>query len=163
MNAMRFTLVAAILMVAVSAPAQNHRGPSTPREGANTSRRADDHRESDRARSREHSAPRVEIEPRYRSHGHGSSRSRGFRFPEVRFPLPLPIPVPAPRGHWETVTETVLVEAGHWHEEVVPPTYGWVYDHCGHRVWGVVDPGGCRTVWCPPRYENRCRRVWVTC
>ncbi|MCA8974597.1 MAG: hypothetical protein KDC98_07730 [Planctomycetes bacterium] len=67
------------------------------------------------------------------------------------------------RGHWKLVTEAVLVEAGHWHIEHIEPTYGWTYDPCGHRHWGIVDPGGCRRVWCPPRYENITRRVWVSC
>lgn len=68
----------------------------------------------------------------------------------------------APRGHWETVHEQVLVP-GYWHDEHVPPTYGWICDPCGRRRWGIVDPGGCRRVWVPARWETRCRRVWVSC
>jgi hypothetical protein len=70
--------------------------------------------------------------------------------------------IPAPRGRWETVEEQFLVP-GYWDEQHVPPTYGWIYDHCGHRHWGIVDQGGCRRVWVPARWETRCRQVWVTC
>lgn len=66
----------------------------------------------------------------------------------------------APSGHWETVCEQVLVP-GYWVEQHVPPTYGWVRGHCGRLEWGIVDPGGCRQVWVPPRYEHRTRQVWV--
>ncbi|MBL8749707.1 MAG: hypothetical protein JNK78_11145 [Planctomycetes bacterium] len=69
---------------------------------------------------------------------------------------------PPPRGHWETVYEEVLVP-GYWREDRIPPTYGWVYDRCGHRRWAMVDKGGCRRVWVPARYETRSRRVWVSC
>jgi len=69
---------------------------------------------------------------------------------------------PVQRGHWETVHEQVLVP-GYWREEHVPPTYGWITDHCGRRRWGIVDPGGCRRVWVPARWETRCRQVWVGC
>lgn len=65
-------------------------------------------------------------------------------------------------GHWQTVHEKVRVP-GYWREEHVPPTYGWISDSCGHRRWGVVDPGGCRRVWVPPSWETRSRRVWVPC
>jgi hypothetical protein len=68
----------------------------------------------------------------------------------------------APRGHWETVHEQFLVP-GYWREDHVPPTYGWVHDSCGHRHWGIVDPGGCRRIWVPARWETRCRQVWVNC
>jgi hypothetical protein len=74
--------------------------------------------------------------------------------------------VPEPRAHrhgrWQIIEEQVLVP-GYWREEHVPPTYGWVRDCHGRRRWGVVDPGGCRRVWVPARWETRCRRVWVSC
>lgn len=69
---------------------------------------------------------------------------------------------PAPRGYWQTIEEPFLVP-GYWHTEHVPPTYGWLCDPCGHRYWGVVDPGGCRQVWVPARWETRTRQVWVSC
>ncbi|MBL8732624.1 MAG: hypothetical protein JNN13_09680 [Planctomycetes bacterium] len=68
----------------------------------------------------------------------------------------------APRGRWETVTERVLVP-GYWREEHVPPVYGWRFDHCGHRYWGIVQEGGCRRIWVPPHWETRCRQVFVRC
>ncbi|MFY9343236.1 MAG: hypothetical protein WAT39_12140 [Planctomycetota bacterium] len=66
------------------------------------------------------------------------------------------------QGRGETVQEQVLIP-GYWHDEHVPPTYGWIVDHCGRRHWGIVDAGGCRRVWVPARYETRCRQVWVSC
>lgn len=75
---------------------------------------------------------------------------------------PSPRVYRAPRGHWETVHEQVLVP-GFWQDQHVPPTYGWITQSCGRRVWGIVDPGGCRRVWVPARWETRCRQVWVTC
>ncbi|HZN42030.1 MAG TPA: hypothetical protein VFD82_24735 [Planctomycetota bacterium] len=86
-------------------------------------------------------------------HGHGHNHGY-FRISPVRR-----APV---RGHWETRCEQVLVP-GYWCEEHVPPTYGWIWDHCGHRHWGIVDAGGCRRVWVPARWETKTRRVWVTC
>lgn len=65
-------------------------------------------------------------------------------------------------GRWETRWERVLVP-GFWREEHVPPSYGWIHDRCGRRHWGIVDPGGCRQVWVPGRYEMRQTRVWVRC
>ncbi|MCB9879879.1 MAG: hypothetical protein H6835_19990 [Planctomycetes bacterium] len=65
-------------------------------------------------------------------------------------------------GHWETITEQVLVP-GHWEQQHVPPSYGWIYSGCGHRHWGLIDRGGCRNVWIPDRWETRCRQVWVAC
>jgi hypothetical protein len=67
-----------------------------------------------------------------------------------------------PRGHWQTVSEQFLVP-GFWRDEHVPPTYGWVVDCWGRRCWAMVDPGGCRQVWVPARWELRTRQVWVNC
>lgn len=63
-------------------------------------------------------------------------------------------------GYWQTVQERVWVP-GFWHEERLPPVYGWVRLACGRLHWGVVDPGSCRRVWVPPRWELRSRQVWV--
>ena len=89
-------------------------------------------------------------EPHYRA---------AHREPVRHLPYTAPLPV---HGHWQTVREPVLIP-GYWQEQHVPPTYGWVSDRCGRVSWGVVDPGGCRSVWVPERYEQRTRRVWVTC
>lgn len=91
-----------------------------------------------------------------RGHDHG----RGYR-EHVRVEPVLRIPAP-PRGHWHTVYEEVLVP-GYWQEEHVPATWGWIYESCGHRRWGVVAPASCRRVWVPARYETRSRQVWVNC
>jgi len=141
MKRIPITLLAAIAMTAVSATAQHLRGGRNVREGAVVVR-----------------------------------TSPGALYRASRYTVARPTPrcstmrctvlrrVPARRsvtGYYRTVCEPVLVEAGHWHTEVIPPSYGWVYDRCGHRHWGIVEPGGSRRVWCPPRYENRTRRVWV--
>lgn len=76
--------------------------------------------------------------------------------------IDFPVPHRRQHGRWETRCEQVLVP-GYWREDHVPPSYGWVYDHCGHRHWRMVDPGGCRRVWVPERYETRHTRVWVPC
>ena len=64
------------------------------------------------------------------------------------------------RVRWETRHQRVLVP-GYWDERCAPPTYGWVYDSCGHRNWRVIAPGGCHRVWVPPRWENRPYRCEV--
>lgn len=63
-------------------------------------------------------------------------------------------------GRWETVYEEVLVP-GYWDVQHHPAVYGWVYNACGNRVWGVVEPARDCRVWVPARYETRSRQVWV--
>ena len=91
--------------------------------------------------------------------GHDHGRSHRGRDRDCNEPIRR---APAPRGHWQTVEEQYLVP-GYWDEQHVPPTYGWIHDHCGRRHWGIIDHGGCRRVWVPARWETRCRQVWVTC
>lgn len=138
--------VVALLGAAVSVPAQvsiegrlgrNVRGSVTVDVGGR----------HDRDRDRGHDSFRDRDHDRYRSHNE----------PVRRHHVPVPV-----RGHWETVCEQVLVP-GYWRDEHVPPTYGWVRNHCGRLEWGMVDPGGCRKVWVPAHYEHRSRRVWVGC
>lgn len=104
-------------------------------------------------------------------HSHGSKFGQFLRgAASVLAPVP-PMPfAPRPaghmhghqRGHWQTIQEQVLVP-GYWQEQHVPPTYGWIVQPCGRRVWGIVDQGGCRRVWVPARWETRTRQVWVVC
>lgn len=63
-------------------------------------------------------------------------------------------------GHWITRCEQVLV-AGYWDVDYHAAVYGWVYDSCGYRVWGVSEPAYNHRVWVPARYETRTRQVWV--
>jgi len=63
-------------------------------------------------------------------------------------------------GRWVTRCEQVLVP-GYWDVERHAAVYGWVYDSCGHRVWGVTRPAHDHRVWVPARYETRSRRLWV--
>lgn len=64
-------------------------------------------------------------------------------------------------GYYRTVSEPVLVHAGHWHRDYVPAVYGWVFDSCGLRVWGIVEPAHYHRVWVDAQYEYRQRQVWV--
>jgi hypothetical protein len=140
MNRFPLFCVVALLGAAVSAPAQvSFEGRLGRNVRGSVSIDFGGHRDRDRGGDRDHD--------RYRSHNE----------PVRRFPVPVPV-----RGHWETVCEQVLVP-GYWSEEHVPPTYGWVRNHCGRLEWGMVDPGGCRRVWVPPHYEHQNRRVWVGC
>ncbi|MFN3243935.1 MAG: hypothetical protein ACE37K_20685 [Planctomycetota bacterium] len=63
-------------------------------------------------------------------------------------------------GRWETRCERVLVP-GYWDRQHVPAVFGWIYDSCGRRHWGIVTPACYQRVWVPARYETRSRRVWV--
>ena len=78
------------------------------------------------------------------------------------FPVAFPAPCAEPAGHWETVTEQVLVP-GFFREERLPPRYGWAFDRRGHRHWTLIDDGCCQRVWVPEHYEMRSRQVWVSC
>ena len=66
------------------------------------------------------------------------------------------------RGHGRYVTrcEQVLVP-GFWDLQYRAAVYGWVYDSCGHRSWGVVQAAYHERVWIPARYETQSRQVWV--
>jgi len=76
------------------------------------------------------------------------------------FYRPRPVCEAPPRGHWETVCEQVLVP-GYWREECVPARFGWVRDHCGRSVWGVIEPEHTARIWVPACYRTEHRRVWV--
>ncbi len=104
----------------------------------------------------------IKIEGRLGRHVRGSvvlgghdARHHNHNEPVRRRPAPV-------HGHWETVHEQFLVP-GYWHDEHLPPTYGWITDHCGHQHWGIIHQGGCRRVWVAARWETRCRQVWVSC
>jgi hypothetical protein len=63
-------------------------------------------------------------------------------------------------GHYVTRCEQVLVP-GYWGLQYHAATYGWVYDSCGHRSWGVLEAAHHDRVWIPARYETQSRQVWV--
>jgi hypothetical protein len=136
-----FTLLAAFA-AAIPAPAQvfvEGRFGRNPRTVISIGNPRHDHRPVDRVDRRV-------------DHDHQAPRDR--RGPVLR--------APAPRGHWRTIEEPFLVP-GYWHEQHVPPTWGWIHDRCGRRRWGIVDHGGCRQVWVEARWEMRTRQVWVPC
>ena len=65
------------------------------------------------------------------------------------------------RGHshsYRIINERVWIPG--YHKRVyVPAQYGWVYDSCGNRTWGVVRAACHERIWVPGRYEIRQRRV----
>lgn len=63
-------------------------------------------------------------------------------------------------GHYVTRCEQVLVP-GYWTLQYHAAAYGWVYDACGHRSWGVLEAAHHDRVWFPARYETQSRQVWV--
>lgn len=62
-------------------------------------------------------------------------------------------------GYWKTITERVCVP-GYYETVVIPAQYGWIYDSCGRRYWGVIQPACEKQIWHPERWECRTRRVW---
>lgn len=163
-------LVAATLVTAVSATAQDRPGRRSVREGIVATRSGDPDRVQARQTARGPTRNDSRATPQVsRRAGHSTSRydprrgsrvtvshSPGYRAPVLRAPIRHHA-----RGHYETICEPVLVAAGHWHVEYVQPSCGWIYDDCGRRQWGVIDPGGNRRIWHDAVYENRSRRVWV--
>lgn len=87
---------------------------------------------------------------------------RGGPALQPRLHCPPPPPVCAPVGRFETRWEQVWVP-GHWQEQSHPPRYGWVRDHCGRRIWAMIEPGCVHRVWVPGRHEWQARQVWVRC
>ncbi|MCR9247793.1 MAG: hypothetical protein NXI31_22425 [bacterium] len=198
MKRLPMTLVATLLMVAVSAPAQRDvRGERGGRTGIVSSQR---HVAGERSGSRHVAKARASrqvagqrtggrqhnvrrggsgrvVSNRVGANRAGANRvgsrvsSRvgvGNRFGRGHVrggvfvdPICEPVRRVHRHGYWRTVCERVLVEPGRWHRQYVPAVYGWLYDDCGHRYWGIVTPACYERVWCPPRYENRNRRIWV--
>lgn len=168
-------LVAALLGVAVSVPAQfNDHGRSgrQSRNGAAVSQQRS--AVVPRPVRSTNGAVGRQVQPvqSYRTGqvGRVTHNGNAGRGPSAgRVVLPIPIPVAVGRsgshrhnhGHWENRCEQVLVP-GYWDVQCHPATYGWVLDFCGHRVWGVVEPAHNHRVWVPARYETQTRRVWVS-
>lgn len=166
MSRFPFLFVAALLGAAVSIPAQ---ALKEVRKAARTPSVVASSRVPQQANAeRRRESPRREQLEGRRSNDH--RHSLRDRHSHVHLPLPIPVPIRVhlndrrdhSHGHWDTIYEDVLVP-GYWHEEHVPPTYGWIYERCGARHWGIVDAGGCRRVWIEARCERRARRVWVPC
>ncbi|MFT7536548.1 MAG: hypothetical protein ACI85K_002502 [Hyphomicrobiaceae bacterium] len=63
-------------------------------------------------------------------------------------------------GRYVTRCEQVLVP-GYFDLQYHAASHGWVYDSCGHRNWGVIEPAHHDRVWVPARYETQSRQVWV--
>jgi len=180
MKRFQISFVVALLMAAVSAPAQrsgNARGERNVRGGIASSRqhvgainrgtrssntRAQSSRSAGNRRGVQRGAQRgsrnsrstARTDPIRRSQGR-SGRHGAYRHTPVRR-----APVHS-HGYYRTVQEPVLVHAGHWRRQHVSASYGWVYDSCGYRSWGILEPAHYDRVWVPAQYEYRQRRVWV--
>lgn len=64
-------------------------------------------------------------------------------------------------GHWEVRKQRVLVEAGHYERQWVPPVYERRYDDYGEPYRVLICEGYYRKVWVPARYEIRRVRTWA--
>jgi len=142
-------LLAALLGVVVSVPAQNRRAGRQPGRVVTVqpAARGPVHNQAFRQGhpvSVTRSARRGVVDRRAYRNGYRDGRGYGRRS----------------YGHWETRCERVLVP-GYWDRQHVPAVYGWLYDGCGRRYWGIVKPACVERVWVPARYETRSRRVWV--
>lgn len=91
-------------------------------------------------------------------YGHGAIGTDPLCTPRGCEPIRRPV---RQHGYWKTVCEPVLVRAGYWDRQYVPAVYGWRYDSCGRRYWGVIESACYKKVWIEPCYEDRHRRVWV--
>lgn len=142
-------LLAALLGVVVSVPAQNRRSGRHPGQVVSVQTKArgsiaNQAFRQGRPVSGTRAARRVGIDRRgYRN---GSRDGRGFGRRSY--------------GRWVTRCERVLVP-GYWDRQHVPAVHGWLYDSCGRRYWGIVQQACFQRVWVPARYETRNRRVWV--
>jgi len=99
--------------------------------------------------------------------------------PAVRHVIPHPAPVvhltpPAVRtvfvaghaetwvpGHYETVTETVVVAPGHYEKQWMPPVYQTVVSSDGTSTQVKIKDGHDKDVWVPAKTETRTKQVWV--
>lgn len=80
--------------------------------------------------------------------------------PTVALYRPRPSPYEQ-RGHYETRTETVLVEAARCERRWVPAVYETRCDRWGRHYSVLVSAAHFETVQLPARYETRQMQVWV--
>ncbi|MCK5945006.1 MAG: hypothetical protein KAI24_23665 [Planctomycetes bacterium] len=139
-------LLAALIGVAVSVPAQNRRHGRHPQGQVVTAQPAARGPVSQQAFRRGQPIQNSRPTRRGQVIDRGSRGNRGFGR--------------RGHGHWETRCERVLVP-GYWDRQHVPAVYGWIYSGCGHRHWGIIKPACFESVWIPARWETRSRRVWV--
>jgi hypothetical protein len=96
---------------------------------------------------------------RFDGRGRVEPRGREYRpFADHR----APVRFERPTGYWRTITEEVWVP-GYFRQEYVPATYGWIVDSCGRRSYEVIAPACTREIWVPGRFECRTRQVFVRC
>ena len=99
---------------------------------------------------------------RAEAHDHGGIR---LSFGGPVYPAPV-VAVPAVErqfvpGHYESRTETVLVEAAHYERVYVAPIYETRYDRWRRPYTVCVRNGYYNDVYVPARYGNRVVSVWV--
>jgi hypothetical protein len=81
------------------------------------------------------------------------------------YPAPV-VAVPAVErryvpGHYESRTETVLVQPAHYERISVAPVYETRYDRWRRPYTVCIREGGYRDVYVPARYENRVVSAWA--
>ena len=64
-------------------------------------------------------------------------------------------------GHYESRTESVLVESAHYEKQWVEPMYKTVKLEGGVKVKVLVRDGYWQDVYVPERYETRVVQFWV--
>ena len=143
-------MLAALLGVAVSAPAQRTRAPQARKHAAVQARPVSGSAFRERLSAARYRPARGVAAPR---------SARGVVAGSLDVRLRGRSSGVAGCGRWVTRTQQVLVP-GHWDRRYVPATHGWVLDVCGLRIWGVLSPAGYQDVWVPARYETQRRRVW---
>jgi hypothetical protein len=70
---------------------------------------------------------------------------------------------PRPSGYYQTVTETVMVQAESVEQFWVPPVYNTVLDASGNPQTVLVRNGYMAQRILPAHYETITRQVWVPC
>lgn len=70
---------------------------------------------------------------------------------------------PRPSGYYQTVTETVLVQAETVEQYWVPPVYNTVTDASGNPQTIKVQDGYMASRVIPAQYATVTRQVWVPC
>ena len=96
---------------------------------------------------------------RNRAQNRAPVRTRGQTRAPARTRAYTRVPTRA-RARYAPVRERVWY-SGYWESVYVPARYGWVYDDCGYRIWGVISYSHYKRVWRPGHhgYVTTRRRV----
>jgi hypothetical protein len=92
--------------------------------------------------------------------GHAGHGGHGFGGGHGSFGL---VVAPSPSGYYQTVTETVMVQAESVQQYWVPPVYNTVTDASGNPQTVLVRDGYMAQRIIPAQYTTVTRQVWVPC